>query len=194
MRPRGGLCWLLVLVPALAGQPAGSQAPPPWSYYPLGIGDAWEYDEQWRETTLRVENVGEIVIAGRAYVVQTRTRFDSLGNAIQAFPRSSLRYDSASTFVMWASFTVPGQEFEWGFMPCPLNAQPPSAGCGTGGGTVWAVETYIADLIIGDTTVVAIRHKWFGVSGHYFVLAEGVGEVLRQPKFDPPGYADVRTD
>jgi hypothetical protein len=87
---------------------------------------------------------------------------------------------------MWASFTVPGEEFEWWRVPCPLDAQPPTAGCGTGGGTVWEVEVFTADLTVGDTTVQDVRHKWFGINGGYYVLAAGLGEVLRQPKFDPP--------
>jgi hypothetical protein len=76
--------FLLALAPLLAA-PAAAQTPP-WAYYPLGVGDVWEYDEPSRGTTLRVENVTDTVIAGRAYVVQTRTRFDSLGNATEAFP------------------------------------------------------------------------------------------------------------
>jgi hypothetical protein len=183
MRTWGGFLSLLLLATALAGRQALAQAPPPWDYYPLGVGDVWEYDEQWRGTTLRVANVVDTVIAGRSYVVQTRTRFDSLGNATEAFPRSSIRFDSTTTFVMRAAFTMPGEEFVWGRTPCPLNAQPPSANCE---GSTWTVQAYIANLTVGDTTLSGVQHKWFGINGHYFVLAAGLGEVLRQPKFDPP--------
>jgi hypothetical protein len=177
----------LVLAALLLAAPlAAAQAPPPWAYYPLGVGDVWEYDEQWRGTTLRVENVADTVIAGRAYVVQTRTRFDSLGNATEAFPRSSLRYDTATAFVMRAAFTVSGEEFVWGRVPCPLDAQPPTVGCSDFGTITYSVMTYTADVTIGDTTVQDVPQKRYGSSGAYFVLAAGLGEVLRQPKFDPP--------
>jgi hypothetical protein len=177
---------LLPLAALLAAAPALAQGPPPWAYYPLGVGDVWEYDEPSLGTTLRVHNVADTVIAGRPYVVQVRTRFDAAGTPSEAFPRSSLRYDTATAFVMWASFTMPGEEFEWWRVRGPLDAQPPRGGCGTGGGTVWEVMVYTADLTVGDTTVQDVRHKWFGINGGYYVLAAGLGEVLRQPKFDPP--------
>ena len=164
-------------------RPAGGGAVPdtvaPWRYYPLGVGDAWEYETNGR-AVIREEVVKDTVAFGRRYVVRT---FRSVRGGESTGPgfRDVVRYDTASAEVR--RLTQPSvSDDEAGYAtPCPLDEPPGVSECQGG---AW-VHVDSADVLVfggdqagtGADTVRAVV-KSFVTRGVFLDrFAAGVGLV-----------------
>ena len=176
----------LPLLLALA-MPAAAQAPPPWSYYPLGIGDVWEYAEPGTGNTLRVHVARDTTITGRVYVIQERVKFDAAGTPIpQMPPFYRLRYDTLSTHVVEPFTDGSGTEVPSRPAPCPFGAEDGEvADCG---GAYAGVEAFMGTLTVGDTALTGVRFKRFRFIDGDVTYAAGIGEAERLSKTVPYRY------
>jgi hypothetical protein len=188
MRLPKGLRLLLLLPAAIAG-PAGAQAPPPWAYYPLGVGDVWEYVEPATGSTLRIHVDRDTVINGRVYVVQERVRFDAMGNPIPYVPPFyRLRFDTLSTHVVEPFTDGSGTEVPSRPAPCPFGATGgQTVDCGPFGGAA-TVRQFMGGLAIGDTALAAVEFKEYETNAALVTYAAAIGEVELSAKFEPYRY------
>ena len=146
---RPALVLLIVLVGAGWGAPALGQGAPantravltdgvgadttaPWRYYPLGIGDAWEYEARGG-MVIREEVVKDTFALGRRYVVRTFQSVDRNGETLGEV-REAVRYDTTSAIVrklvgVGQGYLGPDRSEVLYFVPCPLDAQPGAIQC-----------------------------------------------------------------
>jgi hypothetical protein len=173
----------------LAACPAAAQSPPPWAYYPLGVGDVWEYAEPMTGNTLRVRNARDTVITGRRYVIQERLRFDAGGAPIaQMPPFYRLRYDTLSTHVVEPFTDGSGTEVPSRPAPCPFGANgSQTVDCGPFGGAA-TVRPFVGTLTIGDTVLTDARFKEYETVAAFVVYAAGIGEAEYGSKGTPYRY------
>lgn len=91
-------------------------------YFPLHVGDAWEYKEFFDNTYYRREVVGDTLIEGKVYA--DYRRFVALNGGPMVpdpfIPKEYVRFDTLSAFVYgWAP---PIGEYNLFEAPCPLDA------------------------------------------------------------------------
>ncbi|HYE96942.1 MAG TPA: T9SS type A sorting domain-containing protein [Rubricoccaceae bacterium] len=182
---------VLALASTLSSPAVRAQAPPPWSYYPLGVGDVWEYAEPGTGNTLRVHIARDTFALGRPYVVQVRDRFDSAGDTLPPplyYHRTPLRYDTASTQVRNIIPLDPDEEQVFPFAPCPLGAPGGQPVRCYDGASWYGVREFIGTLTIGDTVLTGVRFKEFESTAELFTYAAEFGEVEFLSKIEPYRY------
>lgn len=110
----------ILLVTLLLTQPAHAQEPVPdttsaWRYFPLEVGNVWEYtyNEPFPTERPYVERrvvVGDSVVEGQAWRVWTRDRYDRFTGELFFASRQLVRFDTASARVVGIG------------EPCPFDA------------------------------------------------------------------------
>lgn len=113
---------LAALVLALA--PARAQTPDPTDparYYPLDVGNVWEYDETFPlgNGAGRVEITADTVIAGVSYVIESSRLLQGDGRLGPPY-RATIRFDPTTSQIL--SRFDSGEEVVWHFGGCPLGA------------------------------------------------------------------------
>jgi hypothetical protein len=109
---------------ALLGQ---RSAPPdttsPWRYYPLHVGDAWEYYEYGSGDILRREINRDTTFNGHRYFVVERFRAANGGPLEPDFlPFIRVRFDTTSALVLEPFTDGSGIEIPAYGVPCPFDA------------------------------------------------------------------------
>ena len=202
-----GGCWDRRLVFARVGgetygeEPAGLIAPdptPPHLYYPLAVGNVWEYANIGLLPTVdgwytRREIPRDTVIDGRRYFVEVRTRVDLQWQGWTDPSERLVRYDSASTQVMilspsgteWPLTCRFGADFG-GPVVCGTDpaVEPPGGSAYVSGGLNQTIPLGRGDGVTGgldpdSLAVMAVKEFSFPLSGasfsHYAYYAAPIG-------------------
>ena len=95
----------------------------PWRYFPLHVGDAWEYYGYNTGERRRVDVLGAETHEGRDYVTWRSLTYDADGNQVNGFGPVPVRFDTTSAL---ARVFIPelGEEstFSLPWTRCPLDA------------------------------------------------------------------------
>jgi hypothetical protein len=175
---------LLPLLFVLAA-PSAAQPPPPETFYPLGVGDVWEYAEPATGNILRVHNARDTTITGRVYVIQERVKFDAAGTPIpQMPPFYRLRYDTLSTHVVEPYTDGSGTEVPSQPAPCPFGGGS-VVSCD---GVMATVHTFRGTLTVGDTVLTGVWFKEYASELFLLTYATGIGEAEKWSKVSPYRY------
>ena len=154
----------------------------PWRYYPLAVGNVWEYGIT-SGGTFRNAVVGDTTVGGVGYFVMEEAFFDADGTP--AAPRTGfVRYDS-TLHVDRERYTISGESFEGtGRVLCPLNA-PFNASVSFEGTDCYVRGGYDVPLVFGgeepgtggDTVRTAVKEfSYFPDAVERY--AAGVGFIL----------------
>ena len=157
--------------------------PEPWEYFPLEVGNAWEYEELFgSDDVIRMDVPKDTLIEGRQYFILERTEYDgSTGQGYQF--RFPVRFDTLrSTVVYWSSFSE--EESMTVFIPCPfigdLNEEVECIGA------EWGYVTMVTDEGVldfePDTTVTGVHARQYELSHGLYRYAAGFGEVYNEPE------------
>lgn len=157
--------------------------PEPWEYFPLEVGNAWEYEELFgSDDVTRMDVPKDTLIEGREYFILERTEYDgSTGQGYQF--RFPVRFDTLrSAVVYWSSFSE--EESMTVFIPCPFIGEVgEEIECIKGAP---AVVTMVTDEGVldfePDTTVTGVHAREYGLVGGLFRYAAGFGEVYNDPE------------
>ena len=174
-------------LPANAGAVLAGGAEPdttaPWRYYPLAVGNVWEYRSQ-RGVTTRKAVVGDTTVGGVNYFFLERVAFDTDGTPSAPFVQL-VRYDSTFHVDRERYTNSEGEGVEGlGEVPCPLDS--PFDIVVTFEGRDCAVRgDYDVSLVFGgvepgtgaDTVRTAVKEFAF-FTGLVERFAAGVGLVL----------------
>jgi hypothetical protein len=90
----------LPFAPCLAAQ-AIPDTTAPWRYYPLHVGDAWEYSVGPEHRVMRREIERDTLIQGRRYAITRDVTYDAEGDVLQdlSYP---VRFDTLTSEVrLW---------------------------------------------------------------------------------------------
>ena len=94
----------------------------PWRYFPLAVGNAWEYYNYFTGERLRVDVYGTETYNGRTYFSTVSVRYDGDGAARGGDPPGrALRYDTTAAAV-WFYVHETGGERSYFEASCPLDA------------------------------------------------------------------------
>jgi hypothetical protein len=94
----------------------------PWRYFPLDVGNAWEYYNYFTGERRRVDVYGTEIYNNRTYFSTVSVRYDGDGAARGGDPPGrALRYDTTAAAV-WFYVHETGGEFPLDEASCPLNA------------------------------------------------------------------------
>lgn len=139
MRPVLLLAALVFALPAQAQAPLVANAPAPaaaflraggaepdtteaWRYFPLAVGNAWEYYNYFTGERRRVDVYGTETYNDRTYFSTVSVRYDGDGAARGGDPPGrALRYDTTAAAV-WFYVHETGGEFPLFEASCPLDA------------------------------------------------------------------------
>lgn len=92
----------------------------PWRYFPLHVGDAWEYLVYHNSAVIRRVVTRDTIVDGRAYVLLAQY-FINGGPPVLSF-RNPIRFDSLSALAKEPYGDGSGQEATATYLtPCPLN-------------------------------------------------------------------------
>jgi hypothetical protein len=191
MLPYLGTMRALLLAAALLAAPALAQVPDTtaaWRYFPLHVGNAWEY-AAGGTTVIRRDIIGEETIGGRRYALWREITYVD-GEIVGWIPPAPIRFDTLSSFV-FENFR--GEERPFGFAPCPFRVDfGATADCDPlqSGFRLYDVAgTYDGAVVLGgsppDTVRTAVKlydDQAFAVD---FGYAAGLGEVYAE--------SDIRT-
>ncbi|HYE94951.1 MAG TPA: T9SS type A sorting domain-containing protein [Rubricoccaceae bacterium] len=181
--------FLPVLLSLLAAPMVWAQAVPdttsPWRYYPLAVGNAWEYKEFGEETYYRRVVTGDTTFNGRRYFVVHRYRAEDGGPIGPDFPRRvRLRFDTTSALV-YEPF-VDGSGMEREYIPCPLDAPfNTTIFCEAWAGEFFVEGSYEGVLVFGgdepgeggDTVRTSVKSYYESPGETAYRYAAGFGEV-----------------
>ena len=94
----------------------------PWRYFPLHVGDAWEYYSYATGERRRVDVLGEETIDGRHYFTWRSRTYDADGNRVNGWGPRPIRFDTASAVVRTYVIEI-GEEsrFPLPWTPCSLD-------------------------------------------------------------------------
>ncbi|HLT46074.1 MAG TPA: hypothetical protein VK002_02495, partial [Rubricoccaceae bacterium] len=95
----------------------------PWRYYPLHVGDAWEYYVYFTGDVLRREVTRDTTFNGHRYFILERYRAEAGGELEPDWlPFARVRFDTTSAFVVEPYTDGSGTEVVFFLAPCPFNA------------------------------------------------------------------------
>jgi hypothetical protein len=155
----------------------------PWRYYPLHIGDAWEYYVYGSGDILRREINRDSTFNGRHYFVIERYRAQA-GGPLEPdfFPVAPARFDTTEALVKFLFLT--GEEGVAGIAPCPFDADFGTIiNCPQGGKKIPVTGGYDGILVFGGelpgTGEDTVRTAWkeYGIEFNVFRYAADFGEV-----------------
>ena len=221
MRPALLLTALLVALPVQAQAPLVTNAPfagvdflrsggaepdttEAWRYFPLAVGNAWEYYNYFTGERLRVDVYGTETHNGRTYFSTIDILYDGDGAARAAPPGHALRYDTTAAAV-WFYVHETGGERSYFEASCPLDA--PFGGqvnCYLGGEAFAVGGGYDGLLAFGeplpgtgeDTVRTAVKTYGYTDPGIFFDLryAAGLGLVYYDDEYVRRGLYYARVD
>jgi hypothetical protein len=171
------------------GFPADTIAP--WRYYPLAVGNAWEYQNQNGET-MRIDIRRDSVIDGQVYYNWHRMFYDPQGIPHPGWEISAfIRFDTTSAYVVTPDTGYP---YFIGTR-CRFDAQPgEDLECeGEFGGWVSGM-TYEGVLAFGDTTVTDVPVKQYSMvdAEHRFAADFGLVWAWEKDGHSPRGLTFAR--
>lgn len=176
----------------------------PWRYFPLAVGNAWEYYNYFTGERLRVDVYGTETYNGRTYFSTIDILYDGDGAARAAPPGHSLRYDTTAAAV-WFYVHETGGERPYFEASCPLNAPFESeVGCYSGGEPFAVGGGYDGLLAFGeplpgtgeDTVRTAVKTYAYTDPGIFYDLryAAGLGLVYYDDEYVRKGLYYARVD
>jgi hypothetical protein len=195
------LLGLLAFAPCAAAQVVPDTTAP-WRYYPLHIGDAWEYYEYGSSDILRREINRDSMFNGRHYFVIERYRAQA-GGPLEPdfFAVAPARFDTTEALVKFLFLT--GEEGVSSLAPCPFDADFGTVvKCPNGSPEAFVNGGYDGLLVFGgdlpgtgEDTVRTAWKEYLSPSGEPVVLryAADFGEVYFEGENDVYGlyYARV---
>jgi hypothetical protein len=176
----------------------------PWRYFPLGVGDAWEYYHYQTGQRRRVEVIGEETHNGIGYVTWRSRDFHADGSSAGTWGPWPVRYDTAKATVR---IYVPSTGYEWEWFPwalCRLDAgfgdeipcfdrEVPFEVSGTYDGALVFGGAYPGEGT--DTLRTAVKRYYSFSPGHTIDVrhAAGIGYVFEENELGAEGiyYARV---
>ncbi len=93
----------------------------PWRYFPLAVGNAWEYYNYFSGERRRVDVYGTETHNGRVYYSTVSIVYDGEGRSRTTNPGRALRYDTTAAAV-WFYVPETSGEFPPFEASCPLDA------------------------------------------------------------------------
>jgi hypothetical protein len=153
----------------------------PWRYYPLAVGNAWEYRESMTEALIRVDIPRDTVSAqGNRYFQIVRRSVRANGGEYYQTERAWVRFDTLTSSVReWYPGNV--DEFIYHWAPCPLNfGMGEEFACwDNDGGRGYVVELRynLSVSIKHDDVVVGAAKTINTLIGNDFVYAADIGEI-----------------
>ncbi len=90
----------------------------PWRYFPLHVGNAWEYYNYATGGRYRVDVLGEETINGLHYFLWRERTYDAGGNATGTWGPRPVRFDTTTATPRYLTFV----DTEQWMVPCPLDA------------------------------------------------------------------------
>lgn len=163
--------------------------PEPWEYFPLEVGNAWEYEEiSGGDDHIRMDVPKDTLIEGRQYFILRRTRFDGDGEPYGIRYRLPVRFDTLrSAVVYWSTYSE--QERMMTLVPCPFVGElNEEVGCLDGG--VWGDVTMVTDEGVlnfePDTTITGVHAREYSLPLGIWRYAAGFGEVYVDEENDYP--------
>lgn len=159
----------------------------PWRWYPLAVGNAWEYSSQDGQV-MRIDIRRDSVINGHTYYNWHRMWYAASGepqpwSAINEY----IRFDTTSSSIR------PG--FPW--IPCPFDGQPGEIiECPGAGNGMVTFMTYDGILVFSDTTITDVPVKEYDTIGGIYRYGADFGEVWgwRKDGFPARGLTFARID
>lgn len=165
----------------------------PWRYYPLAVGNAWEYRNQNGETR-RVDVIRDLVIDEQLYFHWRAVWYDSQGNQGSFIHEEYIRFDTLSSYIITDYFQYPFIPE----IPCRFDGQPeaPVDCMGQVGGGYVHWMTYEGVLAFDDTTVFNIPVKQYDDILGLIRYAADFGEIWASVKDGRPtrGLTFARID
>lgn len=185
LKPLAGTGFLLLLLapPALAQEPDTTSA---WRYFPLQVGNVWEYVGTGPIPTAR-----DYRLTIEADTLIGNTRYYVAGHdGISCSPcieRSLVRFDPSVGMVV--ARTNDGQDVRWWYAPCPLDTPfETEVVCYEGGLINEVGGGYEETVELADGTVLeGVTYKTFSGSNLLGYVA-GIGFVTKQRlQYEPGG-------
>jgi hypothetical protein len=192
-----------LLAPGILGEHA---SPPdttrPWRYYPLHVGDVWEYLDYFSGDVLRREIYRDTVYNGHRYLMMRYFRAVD-GGPLEPDPNlpiySPYRFDTTSALV----YTLAGNgvEFVSSRVPCPFDADFGSTVECPQGGDAYFTGGYDGVLVFGgsfpgtgEDTVRTAWKQFERQAPHLRRYAADFGEVYVEMEYDTYGLYYARID
>ncbi len=173
----------LLAAPALHAQ---ADPNPPEAYYPLHVGDLWEYRPEFPTSPSssnypfeRRAILGERFVAGTRYAIERTQRFRFDGSTwIQQERRVLVRFDAAT-----ASVVIRDGDTERDRFGCRLDLPFPGGACSGAGPYALYQGAAVATVQIGSTAVTTSVRRFDGaVPGrHSPPASETSGEAAKGP-------------
>lgn len=181
------------LLPAAPGHAQTPDPTPPWDYYPLDVGNVWEYRSwgpfgggDWRATITR-----DTLINDTLYVVEATESIPWDGMPVP-YDERPVRYDTSSASVM--ARRPSGEEDVWHRVECPLDVPFGSITCD---GRPYEVTGSLDTTFVlhGGDAISNVALKQFGPVPRRSYVA-GIGYVEYDLVFEPGvstlSYARIR--
>ncbi len=168
----------------------------PWRYFPLRVGDAWEYLSFYEDAALRRVVVGDTVFDGRRYFRVAFYRAEGDESPVYEYARL-FRFDTLSTEVREPFADGTGREIiAHQLAPCPLDA-PLGMTLRCYIGTYAVSGGYDGQLVFGgawpgtgeDTVVTSYKRYEEEILVRTFRYAADFGLVYREDDEEPSGEA-----
>ncbi len=90
----------------------------PWRYFPLAVGNAWEYYSYFTGERRRVDVYGTETHNGRDYFLWHESYYDADGNATGTWGPRLVRFDTTTATARYLTLV----DTEQWMVPCPLDA------------------------------------------------------------------------
>ena len=167
----------------------------PWRYFPLEVGNAWEYesvfgyDPEWTYT--RIDIPKDTLVDDRRYFIWDKKEFRD-GN-VRAY-RPLVRYDSTSAQIVENFGDGSGKEIPFYWALCPFDAAFDSVvPCDNGGIDAEVTGTYEGVLDFEpDTTLTGVAVKTYALDTVWMDrFAAGFGKALLY-EYESAGYHALR--
>jgi hypothetical protein len=185
---RHGLLVLLLTFPIVSGAQEVPDTTDAWSYYPLAVGNIWEYDgQQMNPYDYRVEIVGDTLIDGVQYFLEAYSEPLSADGARQwrrVGDARAIRFDTSLAMVL--ARRSDGDEQVWHPGGCPLDsAFGAIAECAYTTGTL-VTGGYGQSFTLADGTVLSgVTYKQFEPTLPFYGYVAGLGHVWTDLRFEP---------
>jgi len=184
---------LLLLVAATAAAQAPPDTTAPWRYFPLEVGNRWDYF--WDEGTATPSPRGywrwvvrdDTTLGGHRYFALEQAVF-SLSGAPTSSTTRYVRFDTTTARVVERRN---GADTGFFYAPCPLDLPFEGSECQTAG--YWTAQTgigYAQDTGLGVTT--SVKRFEPLLTGRAVRLAAGIGFVRYETIVEKGGTIDVR--
>ena len=176
----------------------------PWRYFPLHVGDAWEYYNYATGGRRRVDVLGEETHNGQHYFTWRSRTYDANGNSADSWGPRPVRFDTTQAIAV-AYFTNTDNESPLIWSRCPLDASfGDEVECAYSEAPFEVGGGYDGMLVFGgefpgtgeDTVRTAAKTYYSYHPGHTldYRYAADIGFVYYDDKYDREGIYYAKVD